>query len=318
MTKEAIERLYALALQSGKPFELNDLPNMLNHAHQVWPFTYGLGKSDREVFEYLGTTIPEFNDPESKSQVALFSILFALKWIDGGSQQLTTSHKFAAAAMCTPTYKDWAEDLEIPWKAFRVLVPDGILTFEDYKYTKIDVAIFDEIQGRRGFLAVTGENSKGPVRMVFISKDLTSTLFSEADFSEELNEVANGEKKSRVATLAKRLVVAALCSLQNALRFSPAGKVRPKVKKGDPRTGPPKHRATVFGRPIQVDCRPAIRSFLGQGGGVPTVQTLVRGHYKRQVIGIAKSGRKVIWIEPYWRGPEDALILARPYKVGEK
>lgn len=28
------------------------------------------------------------------------------------------------------------------------------------------------------------------------------------------------------------------------------------------------------------------------------------------------AGRKVIWIEPYWRGPEEAPILARPFKVG--
>lgn len=49
--------------------------------------------------------------------------------------------------------------------------------------------------------------------------------------------------------------------------------------------------------------------------GPPAIQRLVRGHHKRQVVGIGRSGRRVIWIEPYWRGPEDAPILTRPYKV---
>lgn len=43
-------------------------------------------------------------------------------------------------------------------------------------------------------------------------------------------------------------------------------------------------------------------------------QSCVRGHYKRQVIGVGRSGRKVIWIEPYWRGPEGAPLLVRPYE----
>ena len=37
---------------------------------------------------------------------------------------------------------------------------------------------------------------------------------------------------------------------------------------------------------------------------------------KRQVVGIGRTGRKVIWVEPYWRGPEEAPILTRPYHVG--
>jgi hypothetical protein len=40
------------------------------------------------------------------------------------------------------------------------------------------------------------------------------------------------------------------------------------------------------------------------------------GHYKRQVVGTGRHGRQIIWIEPYWRGPENAPILARPWRIG--
>lgn len=66
-----------------------------------------------------------------------------------------------------------------------------------------------------------------------------------------------------------------------------------------------------------VDCRPAVKDYLTSlDGSPPLYQTLVRGHYKRQAHGPGASMRKVIWIEPYWRGPEDADIVVRPYVIG--
>jgi hypothetical protein len=68
---------------------------------------------------------------------------------------------------------------------------------------------------------------------------------------------------------------------------------------------------------MALDCRPAVHRYMGGSASAPpAVQSIVRGHFKRQVVGISRAGRRVIWIEPYWRGPEDAPILARPYKIG--
>jgi hypothetical protein len=81
----------------------------------------------------------------------------------------------------------------------------------------------------------------------------------------------------------------------------------------------PAHRVTVIGKPLRIDCRDSVRKYLdgtSRKHAPPSVQTLVRGHHKRQVMGIARSLRKVIWIHPYWRGPEDAPILTKPKKVG--
>ena len=87
------------------------------------------------------------------------------------------------------------------------------------------------------------------------------------------------------------------------------------------RDGEPAHRLTMVGHPLKIDLRDHVRTYLGGGkrGGKhapPSVQVLVRGHHKRQVFGVGRMGRKVIWIEPFWRGPEDAPILTRPKKLG--
>lgn len=66
-----------------------------------------------------------------------------------------------------------------------------------------------------------------------------------------------------------------------------------------------------FTRPIGLDVRPAIREWAATGKGALTVQTLVAGHWKMQVFGPERIGRKRIHLEPYWRGPSDGAVALR-------
>jgi hypothetical protein len=43
-------------------------------------------------------------------------------------------------------------------------------------------------------------------------------------------------------------------------------------------------------------------------GWTLSVRTIVRGHWRKQACGPGMADRKVIWIRPHWRGPEDAPI----------
>ena len=120
----------------------------------------------------------------------------------------------------------------------------------------------------------------------------------------------------RVVVLAQRYVLGLLIMMQSHPNFG-GPKERPVPPTSKRRDGPPKHRTFMLGRPIDVDCRAAIREYVeGRRRGAPSVQTLVIGHHKRQVIGVGRTGRKLIWVQPYWRGPEDAPILVRPRRIG--
>lgn len=44
-------------------------------------------------------------------------------------------------------------------------------------------------------------------------------------------------------------------------------------------------------------------------------RTHVRGHWKPQAHGPGWSLRKVIWVEPYWRGDDMADAIGRPYRI---
>lgn len=57
---------------------------------------------------------------------------------------------------------------------------------------------------------------------------------------------------------------------------------------------------------------------LGRPGGQSSapridVRLLVRGHWKNQAHGPGMTLRKLIHVEPYWRGPEMAELVDRPY-----
>ena len=51
------------------------------------------------------------------------------------------------------------------------------------------------------------------------------------------------------------------------------------------------------------------------GGGVLTKQHVVRGHWRNQVCGENNSDRKVIFIKPYFKGPDVGESLMRKYKL---
>jgi hypothetical protein len=125
------------------------------------------------------------------------------------------------------------------------------------------------------------------------------------------------EMDMRTARMAQRLVAGLLLAMQNTENFKDRA-VEAKRSKNKRAPGSPAHRLIHVGRPLNIDLRPNIESYIRTGktgtrrGGPPTVQVLVRGHYKRQAYGVGRLLRKVIWIEPFWRGPEEAIINVRP------
>jgi hypothetical protein len=67
---------------------------------------------------------------------------------------------------------------------------------------------------------------------------------------------------------------------------------------------------------IGFDCTEAVRAYVsGDRRGLPRMQWIVRGHWRNQPCGPNHSERKRIWIQPHWKGPEDAPRLFREHKI---
>lgn len=121
-------------------------------------------------------------------------------------------------------------------------------------------------------------------------------------------------EESRAMHLIRRLTVGLLLAYRERANFlSPTATSSAKRLRGMP----PNHRVAFLGAPVRCDFTREVREHVDgtRRRGAPAFQYVVRGHYKRQVTGPGRVGRKIIWIQPYWRGPEEAVILARPHKV---
>lgn len=135
----------------------------------------------------------------------------------------------------------------------------------------------------------------------------------------------------RVTLLAKRLVVGLLFAMQSRENVKERTVKSSRRFEAGRRVEEPEHRIVIVGHPLTVDCREAVTSYIEKGRyekprqdsdsessvrrGPPAYLVLVRGHRRRQVCGVGRLQRKVIWIESFWRGPEGAPILTRPKRI---
>lgn len=115
----------------------------------------------------------------------------------------------------------------------------------------------------------------------------------------------------RVLLICRRIVSGACCAMSTPDDWRPTKSADVSTEAARRRLQKePACRVYLLGRPVKIDCRLAVKQYVEQGTskGPLTLQMLVRGHWRRQAIGVGRSERKWIRIEPYWKGPEDAPI----------
>lgn len=255
------------------------------------------------------------------------------KWVDGGCRIIDTTPEYFSAMAQTKISSDAAEEMRIPWPAFYVRIPPGTLVAADgTDYMTAIVAGFENIPmldlesrvsrtvPHASFFYLRSETD-GPCLWTYMPVPLPDLLFGATlppppDHFDE-GAMVEDASDARIKELARRAIVGLLFTMQHTNNWKRGG-IFSKAGTGRPlRREPPPHRSIIIGRPLSIDVTEAVRADARSGAhAAPSVQTLVRGHIKRQVVGVGRTGRKVVWIEPYWRGPEDAPILARPHLVG--
>lgn len=314
-------------------------------AHDIWRKTYGSGGGEAEAMVQIAKGVEAMQDGNAEDMRATDTarLVFAVQWIHSACVTLTTNHKFAAA-LCASTSREESvlEDLTLPAKAFRVLVPNGILANDRFnlEFSQINVCVLENGQalfhleglgavirkpgspdaGSRRLASLpvffTARPGQNPIAELLADRDDDEQAFIVSQMAEEQQTPSELETRKRMHVLARRLVAGLLLTFTHTTNWQERNRGSRQTGQASGRE-PPKHRNIFIGRPMSLDARPALQAYLGGSRRAPpSVQTLVRGHHKRQVIGVARSGRKVIWVEPYWRGPETAPIMTRPYRVG--
>lgn len=250
-------------------------------------------------------------DADGASGVGLTIAIWAARWVDGGCRIIDSDASYFDAMSMTDLSSSAGSEIRVPWPAFMVRVPKGCL--QGPRGSDIAMILVGEQFDLCGsimasvFYALSGEDDDG--LLVKARMPLADLLFNR-----RVNRTAidNFEPRLERALCA---IVGLLFTMQHTAHFKD-GSRNSGVSRRPLRNEPPPHRSIVIGRPINFRAKPSDSHGATGEGTPPAFQTMVRGHIKRQACGPGSLGRKVVWIEPYWRGPEDAPILARPYLVG--
>lgn len=285
------------------------------------PSVHRIGQAVEQLYASASTT-------KRASAVAIAQ--FAALWAHDAFQKVITTHTYGATLMCSDASHATLEDLPLPWRAFMVAVPDGLLAFtsssgQQVEYRRILVRVSP---GQASMVLYDPASGAGGAESAIVTQgapNIGELLFDEAfeGTSDLVDRIPSNAPEMRALKLAKRLVTGLLMTMAytNNFRSSKPSPPRTAGSGREPGEGP-EHRTTFVGKPLKIDLRAKVASYLNAAGGngranarMPSVQVLVRGHFKRQVIGVGRKGRKVIHVLPYWKGDRDAPILTKPRMV---
>jgi len=255
-----------------------------------------------------------------------YGIAWSAEWARGGFPTLQLGHAYAAALMSTAVPD---ADIRPPWPAYYLAIPDGLLTMlaRDGTPEPLRAALVYFQRDRWTFLTIaeTVEYSCLVYTLDELRQGEPLEHSGECWGAASGLNLAESEHDCRSIVCLRRLVLNACIAMSDPTAAKPIGKGHAAASSpattssnGKPASTPPTARVWELNRPVRIDCRIAVREYVRGGGRVPTVQRQVRGHWKQQPHGIARSMRSLRWIEPYWRGPDDGPLAMAPYQLGAK
>jgi hypothetical protein len=228
---------------------------------------------------------------------------WAGEWKKCAFARLSVGAKLGAALMLT----DAPDEVVAPWATWSLCVPDGIITY-----------FSPDDKGVRYAFSIMRLWCYGTEPVAAIANVSRPEIGDKSDVC-YLNAFDGPEKPWM--QLARNFVKGACLSLaidvethRNKLWGGPKGSKRA------PGVVPDAGVDYVLSGTVEIDLRDEVRRICegrkvtGGHGGL-TVQFLVRGHWRNQAVGVRHSDRKRIWIEPFWKGPEEARVLLRTHRI---
>jgi len=260
------------------------------------------------LVEHLAVRTPALHKLVLKSDAAFKDVdtaavsaahFFSVTWLHSGFTKLEIGHKLAASLALT----DVPDDIEVqaPWRAWSLVLPPGLFG-EEEKFARV------WCEGTEPRFVVGGSG--------WIAGPITRNMI--------LPDTPTSNPLGRAIMVAIDSLVRGCClALSNPDDYRKHKTTSVALRPKHERNGEPDFSVTRFllSAPITIDMRThlldVIRGKRHGGGGSPSVQFLVRGHWRSQAHGPGRTLRKQIRIEPFWKGPEDARVLLRNYKTKE-
>lgn len=270
------------------------------------------------------------------------SAIGLIRWVHAGFPSVQMGHRYAAALLTTNATAEAIDMARPPFTAFMIELPDGLLCIENPSTKEPEPLrriLVSRIQSARlpdGWawaytaytetgitiyrFGVSGQELLPPTIDEDILPDGRQKIRDPLDF-----EVTKADE--RVMGLVGKLIVNTCLAMSDPTQVREIGRSHEAWKKrqsrpsssGNVRDFPePVVRVFQVGKPVKHDFREVVREYVAGARKSTSVQVLVAGHYKMQPHGPRNSLRKLIWREPFWRGPDDAPIPVRPHVLDDE
>jgi len=257
----------------------------------------------------------------------------AARWYQQGLPVVRLGHKRAAALMATTVSKEVLDVAKAPFWAFFIELPDGLLHLknDDQSLVKATGILVQVMRHTQPIEFIDGR--KVPDGDLWRYAIVTDTLLTQWKINRTLEQLVQLENEvniyegfgipledydHRIDLLVSRLIVGVCLMMSNPENLKDKTEAALRAKNGKrPVPGSPVYHVFMEAKPINVDVRRTIKSYLGGDRDSPDVRLLVRGHWKMQPHGPGRELRKLIHVEPYWRGGEENdVIMQRIYEAG--
>lgn len=311
---ELAEHLYQLVGADGDMRKFHDVA-MANPEYQ------------RSIGIAVESKIQRGMSRRDASNLYLQSDQFLCQWARYGFNVFNTTHSLTAALLLTQPSQITTENWRPPFDAFIICIPDDFIAIRGGNKTQWCryVRVSTYINGS-SHIMVCGNSPEinGEDRAVEIGvQDQTDHFLSAIDGNTaRAGDRLDAEDPTSLGLL-KRLTVN-FVSWMNATdglnRHRPETRATNKNKENRDS----KKRPTVWliGKEVKIsrELRDAAKDQALAANGNPhpewkvKFRHVVRGHMKEQAHGSRMTLRKTVWIEPYWRGPEDGVAWSHAYK----
>lgn len=232
---------------------------------------------------------------------------WCLAWAYAGYNVFELSNDFVAAMLLTDPRQIHFDDLRTPFPGILITIPSGFATgVEGLPYTKLHLS---HVEGAWNLYATDGtrvlDTSVG--RGQALSWDLLESLETE-----EPKEIT-GADADVVRTI--RQIAFGMLAYVTAVDRAVEERVDTRSKKRLRDDGPRPHVHDV-GRTVKID--PILIKYARAGTREIALQMkrrfIVRGHYRNQAHGTGHRDRKLLWIEPFWKGPKEGAKIVHTYR----
>lgn len=324
------------SLSKDSKLEIPDLKDLIHYGQWIWEISYKHTNDDHEALDLLMEHARKLMETdEFKGSLFTASLLlpheqittlFVGRWGDQAFPRILIEAKYASLLMATDVNEDALEYVIPPWKAFLIEFQEPIIecfcehSQKNVKIIRIAVQVLKNQFNEDvwNFIAI-GESNVQLWRHGLYIRDLCKILPSDHDWENIGVGLAVENIDERAMLLIGRLIVSTCLAMSDPENFHEQKKTKGRGKKWH-FNKTPETRNVILGKPVGIDCRPAIRSYMegNRKTSMPHVRFLVRGHWKKVAYGPQSSLRKIQHISPYWKGPEEADIVAKTIKLGKK